>query len=34
MLSADDLVMKYCDGLQFKAKLVDGQGKSYAGQSV
>ena len=34
MLSADDLVMKYLDGSQFKAKLVDGQGKAYSGQSV
>ncbi|MBR5954001.1 MAG: Ig-like domain repeat protein, partial [Methanobrevibacter sp.] len=34
ILSADDLVMKYRDGSQFKAKLVDGQGKAYAGQSV
>ncbi|WP_296862455.1 hypothetical protein, partial [uncultured Methanobrevibacter sp.] len=34
VLSADDLVMKYRDGSQFKAKLVDGQGKAYTGQSV
>ncbi|MBR6024591.1 MAG: Ig-like domain repeat protein, partial [Methanobrevibacter sp.] len=34
VLSADDLVMKYRDGSQFKAKLVDGQGKAYVGQSV
>ena len=34
VLSADDLVMKYRDGSQFKAKLVDGQGKPYVGQSV
>ena len=34
ILSADDLVMKYRDGSQFKAKLVDGQGKAYAGQTV
>lgn len=34
VLSADDLVMKYRDGSQFKAKLVDGQGKAYAGQSI
>ena len=34
ILSADDLVMKYRDGSQFKAKLVDGLGKAYAGQSV
>ncbi len=34
ILSADDLVMKYRDGSQFKAKLVDGQGKPYVGQSV
>ena len=34
ILSADDLVMKYGDGSQFKAQLVDGHGKAYAGQSV
>ena len=34
VLNADNLVMKYRDGSQFKAKLVDGQGKAYAGQSV
>ena len=34
ILSANDLEMKYMDGSQFKAKLVDGQGKAYAGQSV
>ena len=34
ILSADDLVMKYRDGSQFKAKLVDAQGKAYTGQSV
>ncbi len=34
LLSADDLVMKYRDGSQFKAKLVDGQGKAYPGQTV
>ena len=34
ILSADDLVMKYKDGSQFKAKLLDGQGKAYADQSV
>lgn len=34
VLSTDDLVMKYKEGSLFKAKLVDGQGKAYAGQSV
>ena len=34
ILSADDLVMKYMDGSQFKVQLVDGQGKAYAGQTV
>ena len=34
ILTAEDLVMKYMDGSQFKAKLVDGQGKAYADQSV
>ncbi|WP_407380043.1 right-handed parallel beta-helix repeat-containing protein [Methanobrevibacter sp.] len=34
ILSADDLVMNYMDGSQFKAKLVDGQGKAYPNQSV
>ena len=34
VLTASDLSMKYKDGSQFKAKLVDGQGKAYAGQTV
>ena len=34
ILIANDLEMKYMDGSQFKAKLVDDQGKAYAGQSV
>ena len=34
ILSADNLVMKYMDGSQFKVQLVDGQGKAYAGQTV
>ena len=34
VLSAEDITMKYRDGTQFKATLVDGQGKPYAGQSV
>ncbi|MBE6506159.1 MAG: hypothetical protein E7Z73_10605, partial [Methanobrevibacter millerae] len=34
ILIANDLEMKYMDGSLFKAKLVDGQGKAYAGQSV
>ncbi len=34
VLEAEDLKMKYNDGSQFEAKLVDGQGKAYAGQNV
>ncbi|MBR0058814.1 MAG: Ig-like domain repeat protein, partial [Methanobrevibacter sp.] len=34
ILIANDLEMKYMDGSLFKAKLVDDQGKAYAGQSV
>ena len=29
VLTADDLSMKYMDGSQFKAKLVDGKGNPY-----
>ena len=34
VLTANDISMKYRDGTQFKAILVDGQGKPYANQSV
>ena len=34
ILTADDLSMKYMDGSQFKAKLVDGEGKAYPNKSV
>lgn len=34
ILTADDLNMTYKDGSKFTAKLVDGQGKAYANQSV
>ena len=34
VLTASDISMKYRDGTQFKASLVDGQGNSYANQSV
>ena len=34
VLEANDLVMRYHDGSQFKAKVLDGQGKPYAGQTV
>ena len=34
VLETNDLVMKYHDGSQFKAKVLDGQGKPYAGQTV
>ena len=34
MVAAENLTMKYLDGSQFKANLVDGQGKPYAEQFV
>ena len=34
ILNATDISMKYRDGTQFKANLVDGQGKPYANQAV
>ena len=34
VLSAEDITMKYRDGTQFVATLVDGQGKPYVGQGV
>ncbi|WP_407416148.1 Ig-like domain repeat protein [Methanobrevibacter sp.] len=34
ILNASNITMKYRDGTQFKATLVDGEGKPYAGQSV
>ena len=34
ILTADDLSMKYMDGSQFKAKLVDGKGNPYPNKSV
>ncbi|WP_407414705.1 Ig-like domain repeat protein [Methanobrevibacter sp.] len=34
ILNATNIVMKYRDGTQFKANLVDGQGKPYANQAV
>ena len=34
ILSAEDLSMKYMDGSQFKAKLVDGKGNPYPNKSV
>ena len=34
ILNATDITMKYRDGTQFKATLVDSQGKPYANQSV
>ncbi|WP_296861993.1 hypothetical protein [uncultured Methanobrevibacter sp.] len=33
-MNATDINMKYRDGTQFKATLVDGQAKHYEGQSV
>ena len=34
ILTASDMRMTYLDGSQFKAKLVDGQGKPCAGQNI
>ena len=34
VLSAEDITMKYLDGTQFKANLIDGQGKPYANRFV
>ena len=34
ILSASDMSMKYRDGSKFTAKLVDGEGQAYAGQTV
>ena len=34
ILSAEDLSMKYMDGSQFKAKLVDGKGNPYPNKNV
>ena len=34
VLEAKDLNMKYKDGSKFEAKLLDGQGKPYAGQNI
>ena len=34
ILNASDLSMKYMDGSQFKAKLVDGEGNPYPNQNV
>ena len=34
VLETEDLIMKYHDGSQFKAKVLDGQGKPYASQTV
>ena len=34
VLSASDLSMKYRDGSKFTAKLVDGEGRPYSGQTV
>ncbi|MBR6023648.1 MAG: Ig-like domain repeat protein [Methanobrevibacter sp.] len=34
VLSAQDITMSYHDGTQFKAKLLDGQGKPYENQKI
>lgn len=34
LLNATDLEMKYMDGSQFKARLVDGQGNAYPNQKI
>ena len=33
-MSANDISMRYRDGTQFKANLVDGQGRPYANQVI
>ena len=34
ILEAKDVVMRYRDGTKFEAKLLDGQGKPFAGQTI
>ena len=34
VLSTSDLTMRYLDGSQFKAKLLDGQGRPYPNQNI
>ena len=34
VLSAEDVSMKYLDGTQFKATLLDGQGSPFANQTI
>ena len=34
ILEAKDVVMKYRDGTKFEAKLLDGQGRPFAGQTI
>ena len=34
VLTAEDLTMQYKDGSQFKATLVDGQGKALSGAKI
>ena len=34
VLNAEDIIMNYLDGTQFKANLVDGQGKPYKNQMI
>ena len=34
IMTAQDIEMKYRDETQFKATLVDGQGKAYANQTI
>ena len=34
VLETDDLIMRYNDGSEFKAMILDGQGNPYAGQRV
>ena len=34
VLTAENITMKYRDGTQFKAKLVDGEGKAFANQNI
>ena len=34
VLNAEDIIMNYLDGTQFKANLIDGQGKPYKNQMI
>ncbi|WP_296798931.1 hypothetical protein [uncultured Methanobrevibacter sp.] len=34
VLTAEDITMKYLDGTQFVATLIDGEGKAYTNQNI